>query len=118
MSSFFTYAAFVSCTPLVEFQSTNKINLRFQIPPTHVFKYDRIEIYRHIGEYTQCEDPSAITETSVHTIKVFEAKQQFSGLEYSGNITTQNFFPNTGAVTTLGMNLTALSGFQDDSSGS
>ena len=115
MSQYYTYANFLSCTPLVEFQATHKVNLEFLIPPTSIYKYDRIEVYRYIGDYMTCVDPNTITETLPHTIKVFEAKQVMAGVDsYGGQITTQSFFPNPASLVTLNINLTALNGFVDD----
>lgn len=117
MAQYFTYANFISCTNLVDFQNptTNrhKISLKFELLPSS-FIPNKIEIYRYVGPYMQTVCPYSINETNANSFKICEVTQLLSNNKCIGSSIGQIFFPSTIPGTTISSDLTALSTFVDD----
>ena len=115
MADYFTYVVFVSCTSLVDFQRSSnnyhKMNLEWNIPVTSAYKYDRIELYRYIGDYMGCADPSKIDETTQGAGLIYTAQQ--TSVINGGTVTLTTYFPSK-VITTVNKNLTDISSFIDD----
>lgn len=122
MTQYFTYAKFISCTNLVEFQNSgpnyHKINFKISIPQTHQYLYDRIEIYRYVGEYMECGDKNKIInsiEKEKHAALVFKAIQQFDTNGYANKCVFETYSGNTfNCNQTINNNLTGIEDFTDN----
>ena len=117
MAEYFTYGQFVSCTSLVDFQQSqsahHKINLAWILPATEAYKYDRVEIYRYIGDHMACVNPNDITEASIGSKLIYTAKQNITETGGpNGTVALTTYFPST-VTSTLNTNLTAVESFID-----
>lgn len=121
MSEYFSYAQFVSCNDLIDFQNINspnyhKFKLKWFIPSTNLYLYDRIELYRYIGPYMSCIDPDTIVEGSPNgnCFLIQSKKQSFTNTgEYKNEFVTENRFPIPNITTTTGI-ITGYMDFEDD----
>lgn len=112
MDQYFTFAEFITCNNLLDFQKTKKFVLPFKIPPTDKYRYDSIEIYRYIGKYMECSNVDRDV-TLGNSKLIYTAKQQFIGNDYNGQTIVETTFP-TRSTSTLNVNITSLSSFTDN----
>lgn len=108
-----SYSPFVSCTSLVDFQQnlTHKIGLAWQLQ-TNSFQYDKVEIYRYIGNYMESKNPDDINETNAKLI--YSAKQNVDIEDKpNGTTTVERYFPVT-STTTESTNIVGITSYIDD----
>lgn len=112
MSSYYQYAQFTSCTPLASFiDGSYSLTLDWLLPTTSDYKYQKIDLYRYIGELGQSIYP---TIDNTHSVLIYTATQNFTTSDvYNNTITTQLKNPNQ-TPATIAINLTDLMNFTDD----
>lgn len=108
-----SYAQFTSCTSLLDFQNTqsdsyHKMALSWSLSSNSQFQYDRIELYRFIGDVSECINENDVTEDLPSTQLIYTARQNIDD-----TVTIETYFPYS-ATTTITGSISDINSYVDD----
>lgn len=97
MTNTATYAQLSTCSTILEFRNSLKMNLTLNIPSAYstTNALNKLELYRYIGNLSECVNPQTITDNSKYSKLICTITQTYNSSNIKNGSSIEYKFPYT-----------------------